>query len=85
MQLEIISPEGVIYSGEADSVSFPGTAGVFDVWPRHAPLIAVLQEGTICYRLADETKDVIITGGFVEVKDDRIAACVEAPASAGKW
>lgn len=84
MELEIISPEGVLYSGEADSVSFPGIAGVFDVWPRHAPLIAALQAGTIRYRQAGQTKAVDIAGGFVEVKDDRITACIEPQAFAGK-
>lgn len=84
MKLEIISPEGIIYSGEADSVSFPGVAGVFDVWPRHAPLIAALQQGTIHYRQAGETQGVAISGGFVEVKDDRISACIERQFSAGK-
>ena len=84
MELEIISPEGVFYSGEADSVSFPGLSGVFDVWPRHAPLITALQKGTIRYRQADEIKGVAIAGGFVEVKNDCITACIEPPLSDGK-
>lgn len=38
MELEIISPGGVLFKGETDYVSFPGTAGSFDVLPHHAPM-----------------------------------------------
>ena len=47
MELEIISPGGVLFKGETDYVSFPGTAGSFDVLPHHAPMIAALEEGVI--------------------------------------
>ena len=43
MELEIISPGGVLFKGETDYVSFPGTAGSFDVLPHHAPMIAALE------------------------------------------
>ena len=49
MRLEIVSPDGILFEGEAERVSFPGTAGSFDILPHHAPLIAALRQGTIQY------------------------------------
>ena len=40
MRLEIVSPDGILFEGETERVSFPGAAGSFDILPHHAPLIA---------------------------------------------
>lgn len=77
MKLEIITPEKILYSGETGRVSFPGAAGGFDIWPRHAPLIAALGEGTIRYVTETEEKELTIASGFVEVNEDTISACIE--------
>lgn len=78
MELEIISPGGVLFKGETDYVSFPGTAGSFDVLPHHAPMIAALEEGAIRYQ-TDEKKEqeIKIQSGFVEIKDDILSVCIE--------
>ncbi len=78
MELEIISPGGVLFKGETDYVSFPGTAGSFDVLPHHAPMIAALKEGVIRYQ-TDEKKEqeIKIQSGFVEIKDDILSVCIE--------
>ena len=78
MELEIISPGGVLFKGETDYVSFPGTAGSFDVLPLHAPMIAALEEGVIRYQ-TDEKKEqeIKIQSGFVEIKDDILSVCIE--------
>ena len=78
MELEIISPGGVLFKGETDYVSFPGTAGSFDVLPHHAPMIAALDAGVIRYQ-TDEKKEqeIKIQSGFVEIKDDILSVCIE--------
>ncbi|MBS1320433.1 MAG: F0F1 ATP synthase subunit epsilon [Parabacteroides sp.] len=78
MELEIISPGGVLFKGETDYVSFPGTAGSFDVLPHHAPMIVALEEGVIRYQ-TDEKKEqeIKIQSGFVEIKDDILSVCIE--------
>ena len=78
MELEIISPGGVLFKGETDYVSFPGTAGSFDALPHHAPMIAALEEGVIRYQ-TDEKKEqeIKIQSGFVEIKDDILSVCIE--------
>lgn len=77
MKLEIISPDGLLFEGEVQSVSLPGISGSFDVLPRHAPLIAALQEGCIRYTMDGKEQEQSIHTGFVEVKNDTLSVCIE--------
>lgn len=77
MELEIISPQGIVFRGETNYVSFPGTAGSFDVLPHHAPMIAALREGVIRYREKEAEQTIKIRSGFVEVKDEILSVCIE--------
>lgn len=77
MKLQIISPEKILFEGEVQCVSFPGTSGLFDVLPHHAPLIALLQKGTIRYDAEGKKLEQKIQSGFVEVNNDRLTVCIE--------
>lgn len=77
MRLEIVSPDGILFEGEAEYVSFPGIAGSFDILPHHAPLIAALGKGSIRFEVNGENMEQTILSGFVEVKDDFVSVCVE--------
>lgn len=79
MELEIISPKGILFKGETDFVSFPGIAGSFDVLPHHASMIAALKEGAIRYQTKEQKEQQIIKiqSGFVEIKNDILSVCIE--------
>ncbi len=77
MKLKIITPEGVLFEGESDAVTFPGMAGSFDVLPHHAPLITALREGVIRYRVEGQEQEQSIKGGFVKVENDELSVCVD--------
>ncbi|MEG1545216.1 MAG: hypothetical protein RR382_11960 [Tannerellaceae bacterium] len=77
MKLNILSPESTLFQGEVERASFPGAAGLFDVLPLHAPLIAALKEGTIRYVTNGKEQELPIQSGFMEVKDDLISVCIE--------
>lgn len=77
MTLEIISPKGLLFKGEINAITFPGSAGSFDVLPHHAPLISALKKGTILFESKGEKKEQAIESGFVEVMDDHVSVCVE--------
>ena len=51
MTLEIISPQEIAFKGEVEAVTMPGQLGSFTVLKNHAPLISVLNEGIIAYRI----------------------------------
>ena len=78
MKLEIIAPEGFIFTGNVTSVSVPGTYSAFTILKNHAPIISSLTKGVITYVLADEREcQICIDGGFVEVYNNLITVCVE--------
>jgi F-type H+-transporting ATPase subunit epsilon len=77
MNLEIISPEKIIYKGEADSVTLPGMAGLFTILNRHAPIISVLTNGIVTYKIGNDEKKIEINSGFVETKQNMISVCVD--------
>jgi len=77
MNLEIVSPEKIIYSGKAESVTVPGLCGSFTILNRHAPIISGLKNGIVSYRFNGKKEKVIINEGFVEVKKNIISICIE--------
>ena len=77
MKLEIISPEKTIFSGEAESVNLPGTAGGFEVLPHHAALISSLKAGEIRYTVDGNETKLKIDSGFVEVNNNVVSVCIE--------
>ncbi|MDR1408421.1 MAG: ATP synthase F1 subunit epsilon [Tannerella sp.] len=78
LQMTILSPTAVIYDGRILSVTFPGAAGSFAVYPSHAPIIAALKAGVIAYCTAPHAPQTVsIRSGFVEVDNNRVTVCVE--------
>ncbi len=77
MRLEILTPEKVIYKGEASLVQLPGVDGLFELLNGHAPLIAALAKGTIKYKTATDTVTLNITGGFAECLNNSVSVLVE--------
>ena len=77
MHLEILSAEEKIFSGDVDSVIFPGSKGKFQVLNNHAPIISSLQTGKIDYIKNSKKISVEIKGGIVEVLKNNINALIE--------
>ncbi|GAB3008336.1 hypothetical protein GCM10027051_05710 [Niabella terrae] len=85
MKLNILTPEGSIYSGEAYGVQMPGVTGSFEVLDRHAPLIAALREGKLKVlqnSLSGPATFYNIQGGFVEVLNNQVTVLVEGASKA---
>ncbi len=85
MNLEILTPEKKLYSGEVYGVQLPGISGLFEVLEKHAPLISALKEGKLKV-IKDKTfNDVTffhIQGGFVEVLNNKVTVLVEGATEA---
>ena len=77
LKLRIVSPERVVYDGEAERVNVPGILGNFEILQHHAPIISALQDGKVVYVNADGDHELEVHGGFVEVQKDRVSLCVE--------
>ena len=57
MKLNIVSPNGILFEGEAANISFPGLGGSFDVLPHHAPIIAALMQARSSLRQTEKCKN----------------------------
>ena len=77
MNLEIISPEKIVYTGEAEQVTLPGLSGLFTILDRHAPIISALNKGVLIYQVNGGDVELAINGGFVEVKKNIVSVCIE--------
>ncbi|MCM8538738.1 MAG: ATP synthase F1 subunit epsilon [Lentisphaeraceae bacterium] len=69
-KLNIITPEKKVFEGDVESIKCPGLDGLFGVLSGHAPMVSALGDGTLSYESAGETKDVKISGGFLEVSNN---------------
>ncbi len=78
MQLDIITPDRNVFSGEATSVTFPGSGGQFQVLNDHAPLVSTLARGPMTVVTAGRSQTFTVDGGVVEVLRNRVLVLAEA-------
>lgn len=72
MRVEIISPDKLIFEGDAESLQLPGKDGSFGVLNNHAPIISSLAEGTVKLNTNEGVKSFDISGGVVEVLHNKV-------------
>lgn len=78
MIVDIVSPSGRVFNGEANRIKAPGVEGSFEVLKNHAPMIAAIEVGTIVVTGADGNPITIATsGGFVEVQNNTVSVVAE--------
>jgi F-type H+-transporting ATPase subunit epsilon len=70
IQVDVVSAEEPIFSGEAEFAVFPGEAGELGIFPRHAPLLTRVRPGTVRLKIPerDEFELVYVSGGILEVQ-----------------
>jgi len=92
MKLDIVTPEGVLFAGDVDSVVVPGINGEFEILNNHAPVISILDKGNIRIKgdnliVEEDVIDEFIKGdyglslainsGTVEVKNNKVIVLAE--------
>jgi len=78
MKLDVVTAEGVVFSEEVDMVVAPGIQGQLGILPYHAPLMTTLDVGELLIRKGGEEFSLAITGGFLEVRPDRVIVLADA-------
>lgn len=77
-KFELVSPERVLLSGDAEQAQVPGAEGDFTVLPNHAPVITTLRPGVIRVTLADKgIDDIFVKTGFAEVTPEGLTVLTE--------
>ena len=77
LQLDVITPERRLLSEQVDAATVPGLGGELGILPGHTPLISQLQTGVLSYTQGQTTRRLLVSGGFVEVNDDRVSVLAD--------
>ena len=78
LHLEIVTPDRLVLSTEAEYVSARGIEGEFGVLPGHVSFLSALDIGTLHYTHDGKTWYVFISGGFAEISDDTMTVLAES-------
>jgi F-type H+-transporting ATPase subunit epsilon len=78
MQVQLVAPDRMVWSGEADIVIARTVDGDIGVLPRHEPLLGVLVEHPVTIRRSDDDALVAaVHGGFLSVSRDGVDVLAE--------
>lgn len=78
MYVDIITPDSILFSGEAKLVQLPGTDGSFEILDRHAPIISTLGSGRIKVTdKTDKTEYIEIKSGVLEMNQNKAIILAE--------
>lgn len=77
--VEVVTPERVVYSGDARIVVAKGVEGDLGILPNHMPLVTPLKIAPVQIKKADDSSDFIaISGGLLEVRKDKITILAQS-------
>lgn len=77
MKVEIITPDRIFYTGEADFIEFSAEAGDLGVYKNHIPLTTVLTPGLVSIHNGEETKVAAVHAGFAQILGDSVTLLAE--------
>ncbi len=77
LSVSVVSPERIIFEGEADLVVAPAWDGEIGILRQHAPMLALLGEGDVRVRLGNREQRLFVAGGFLQVAQDVVTILSE--------
>jgi len=78
LSVEIVTPRGVAWKGQATDVQAPGEMGEFGVLPQHIPFLTTLRPGLLTVRDQEGVKKYQVGAGFAEAGPDRVVVLTES-------
>lgn len=78
IKFEMVAAERLVYSDEVDVVVAPGIDGQLGILPHHTPLMTLLQPGELMVRKGTEEHSIFVSGGFLEVRGDKVVLLADA-------
>jgi F-type H+-transporting ATPase subunit epsilon len=73
LKLEVVTPEGKIFSDDVELVTLPGIDGEMGIFPGHVPLMTQLAAGEVIVRKGGQDSYLAVSDGFVEITGDHVA------------
>ena len=79
IQVEVVSAEESIFSGEAEFVVLPGEVGELGVYPNHTPLITRIKAGAVRIRVPGESREelIFVAGGILEIQPNLVTVLAD--------
>jgi len=78
IKIEIVTPEKMVFSDDVDVILAWGVEGQLGILPHHAPLMTMLQPGDLVIRKGTQEDYLTISGGFLEVRPDKVIVLADA-------
>ncbi len=78
IRLEVVTPTGAVVNDDVDIVNAPGYGGDFGVLANHAPFLSTIKIGILSYEKDNKRENLMISGGFCEVSNNKITFLVES-------
>jgi len=78
LSVSVISPEKVLFEGDADSVVAPAFDGEVGILQGHAPMMTLLGRGELRLASGGAERRFSVAGGFLQVADDRVRVVTES-------
>jgi F-type H+-transporting ATPase subunit epsilon len=78
IRVDVVTAERLVYSDEVDVIVAPGVEGELAILPQHAPLMTTLHPGELRTRKGPDEHSIAITGGFLEIRPDRVTVLADA-------
>jgi F-type H+-transporting ATPase subunit epsilon len=76
MQVEVLTPDKTLYTGEAEVITLPGVSGSFQIMTNHAAMIANLTAGQMEVKNGSNVETFDVAGGLVEVIHNKVVVLV---------
>jgi len=77
LELEIVTSEETVFSGDVDYVSAKSVDGQIGILPNHISLISELDKGSLLWRSGNKEQDILIQGGFIEIMKNKVTILVD--------
>jgi F-type H+-transporting ATPase subunit epsilon len=71
-EIEVATPERLLIRERVTEAQIPAANGMIGILPEHAPLLSELGVGEMSFQLGGERRSLVISGGWVEVRNNHV-------------
>jgi len=83
LQVEVVSPQGLMYSGEVESVNVPTVEGEVGILENHMYLMTLLKPGLVYFN-GDDKNGIVVTYGILDITPKKVLVVTEEAYEVGK-
>ena len=84
LRLEIVTPDGKVYSEDVDMVTLPAVEGQMGIYPQHVPLMTQMVPGEINVRRSSQDYSLAVGEGLIEIVSDKVVILTDMAIAAEK-